>query len=582
MNKTIRQIYLSYIETVWKSKFIFVLFFWVFVSSIVVLEPIVFTKIISKIEDFYKSWIFDTNWTIKLIIFWWLFIIISIFIQYIYDYLLVWHTANKNYVDECNKYTKKVIYMNYSDFLLKKQWGLYKIFDRWTDSQVKFLYFFFQDILRSLSWIIIIIFIMFYVNWLMTLVVLSMIPIMSFLWIFFIRKVSPHQKELNDKWDWIFWTIWNLLSWFMLTKALTLENTFTTDISKRLTKILNKQLEINKYWSISTIYTNMVVMISRILVLWFGVFFVVNNTLRFSELFLFFSYIWWIYFPLWFIFSRFKEATQFLVWIEKLHSEFDNLELEDLNIWDKIKKVKWDIEYNNVKFKYSGKKYIFNDLTFKINSWEKIAFVWNTWSWKSTLINLLLRFWDVDKWEILLDWINIKNISKKSLRNHIWIVTQDVSLFNDTIKNNLLFVNPKATKIELERCLKMAEANFVFEFDNWINTVIWERWLKLSWWEKQRLSIARLFLKNPEILILDEATSALDNKTEKLIQRALDNLMKWRTSIVIAHRLSTIKNSDKIFVLEDWKIVEEWTYNQLMDNKAKFFELSNPEHLIIN
>ena len=265
-----------------------------------------------------------------------------------------------------------------------------------------------------------------------------------------------------------------------------------------------------------------------------------------------------------------------------MHSEFDNLELEDLNVWDKIKKVKWDIEYNNVKFKYSGKKYIFNDLTFKINSWEKIAFVWNTWSWKSTLINLLLRFWDVDKWEILLDWINIKNISKKSLRNHIWIVTQDVSLFNDTIKNNLLFVNPKATKTDLERCLKMAEANFVFEFDDWINTVIWERWLKLSWWEKQRLSIARLFLKNPEILILDEATSALDNKTEKLIQRALDNLMKWRTSIVIAHRLSTIQNSDKIFVLEDWKIVEEWTYNQLMNNKAKFFELSNPEHLIIN
>lgn len=582
MNKTIRQIYLSYIETVWKSKFIFVLFFWVFVSFIVVLEPIIFTKIISKIEDFYKTWIFDTNWTIKLIIFWWLFIIISIFIQYIYDYLLVWHTANKNYVDECNKYTKKVIFMNYSDFLLKKQWGLYKIFDRWTDSQVKFLYFFFQDILRSLSWIIIIIFIMFYVNWLMTLVVLSMIPIMSFLWIFFIRKVSPHQKELNDKWDWIFWTIWNLLSWFMLTKALTLENTFTTDISKRLTKILNKQLEINKYWSISTIYTNMVVMISRIFVLWFGVFFVVNHTLKFSELFLFFSYIWWIYFPLWYIFWRFKESTQFLVWVEKLHSEFDNLELEDLNVWDKIKKVKWDIEYNNVKFKYSGKKYIFNDLTFNIKSWEKIAFVWNTWSWKSTLINLLLRFWDVDKWEILLDWVNIKNISKKSLRNHIWIVTQDVSLFNDTIKNNLLFVNSKATKIELERCLKMAEANFVFEFDDWINTVIWERWLKLSWWEKQRLSIARLFLKNPEILILDEATSALDNKTEKLIQRALDNLMKWRTSIVIAHRLSTIQNSDKIFVLEDWKIVEEWTYNQLMDNKAKFFELSNPEHLIIN
>jgi ABC-type multidrug transport system fused ATPase/permease subunit len=112
--------------------------------------------------------------------------------------------------------------------------------------------------------------------------------------------------------------------------------------------------------------------------------------------------------------------------------------------------------------------------------------------------------------------------------------------------------------------------------------VIWERWLKLSGWEKQRLAIARLFLKNPKILVLDEATSALDNKTEKLVQKALDKLMKWRTSIVIAHRLSTIQNSDKIFMLEDWKIVESWNYNELMNNKSKFYSLANPEHLIIN
>lgn len=582
MNKTIKKIYLSYIETVWKSKFIFILFFWVFASFIGVYEPIIFTKIISKIEEYYRTWLFDSDSTIKLIIFRALFILLSIIIQFIYDYYLIWHTANKNYVDECNKYTKKIILMNYSDFLLKKQWWLYKIFDRGTDSQVKFLYFFFQDILKSMTWIIIIITILFYINWLMTLIVLSMLPVMTFLWIFFIKKVSPHQKELNDKWDTIFSTIWNLLSWFMLTKALTLEYTFIKNLQNRLTNILHKQLKINKYWSISTIYTNMVVMISRILVLWFGVFFVINQTLSFSELFLFFSYIWWIYFPLWYIFSRFKEATEYLVWIEKLHEEFDDLESEELLVGIKISNVVWNIEYNNVAFKYSGKKNIFKDLNFKINSWEKIAFVWNTWAGKSTIVNLLLRFWDLENWEILLDWININKISKKSLRSHIWIVTQDVSLFNDTIKNNLLFVNPNATDKQLEKCLKLAEASFVYEFNDWLDTLIWERWLKLSWWEKQRLSIARLFLKNPEILILDEATSALDNKTEKLIQKALDNLMKWRTSIVIAHRLSTIQNADKIFMIENGKIVEQWTYTQLVEKKSRFYELSNPEHLILN
>jgi ATP-binding cassette subfamily B protein len=114
-----------------------------------------------------------------------------------------------------------------------------------------------------------------------------------------------------------------------------------------------------------------------------------------------------------------------------------------------------------------------------------------------------------------------------------------------------------------------------------LDTVIWERGLKLSGWEKQRLSIARLFLRNPEILILDEATSALDNKTEKLIQKALDTLTKWKTSIVIAHRLSTIKNADRIFMVEKWKIVESWSYDQLMNKKEKFYSLANPEHFVL-
>lgn len=582
MNKTIKNIYISYLKTVWKSKFIFILFFWMFVSFIVILEPIIFTQIIKKIEYFYQTWIFDKTWTINQIILRSVFIVFSISMQYIYDYVFVWHTTNKNYVEECNKYTKKIISMNYSDYLLKKQWWLYKILDRWTDSQVKFLYFFFQDILRSSIWIIFIIIILIYINPLMSLIVLWMVPVMCYLWYFFIKKVSPHQKDLNDRWDAIFATIWNLLSWFMLTKVLTLENTFTKDIQKRLWKILDKQLEINKYWSISTIYTNVVVMISRILVLWFWVFFVINNKLSFAELFLFFNYIWWIYFPLGYIFSRFREATQYIVWVEKMHTEFDLLESEDIHTWSKIKKVDWKIEYNNIRFKYTWKKTIFKDLSFEINPGEKVAFVWNTWAWKSTIVNLLLRFWDTTGGEILLDWKNINTISKKELRKHIWIVTQEVSLFNDSIKNNLLFVNPKASEEELKNCLKMAEANFVFDFDEWTDTIIWERWLKLSWWEKQRLSIARLFLKNPEILILDEATSALDNKTEKLIQKALDKLMKWRTSIVIAHRLSTIQNSDNIFVLENWKIVESGNYTKLINQKAKFYELSNPQHLIIN
>lgn len=124
--------------------------------------------------------------------------------------------------------------------------------------------------------------------------------------------------------------------------------------------------------------------------------------------------------------------------------------------------------------------------------------------------------------------------------------------------------------------------DFVFKQKDWINTEIWERWLKLSWWEKQRLNIARIFLRNPEILVLDEATSALDNKTEIEIQKSLDELIAWKTSIIIAHRLSTIKKVDRIFVLENWQIVEVWNYEELLAKKWKFFELANPDKMVMN
>jgi len=580
--KTIKYIINSYKKTVWKSKFIFILFFWLFVSFIVVIEPFIFTKIIILIENYFKTWIFDRDWTIKLIISWGIFIFFSIFMQYVYDYFLVWKTVLQNYVDESNKYSKKIISMNYPDYLGKQQWKLYKIFDRWIDSQFKFLYFLFIDLLRSWTAIIIVIIIMFSINWLMALIALSMIPVMTFIWVFFINKLSPYQRELDKKWESIYWKIWNILSWFMLTKALTLESYYYKNIKNKLSQLYIEQKKITKYWSISTVYTNMVVMISRIMVLWFGVFFVIRWNLSFAELFLFFSYIWWIYFPLGFIFSKLRDSTIQLVWVEKLYNEFHDLELENITKWVTLKNIKWNIEYKDVEFWYSKNINILNKISFSIKSWESIAFVWNTWAWKSTIINLLLRLWDIDNWKILIDWKNIIKISKKSIRNHIWIVTQDVSLFNDTILVNLLYANPKASEQEIVKALKKSEANFVFNLKDWINTVIWERWLKLSWWEKQRLSIARLFLKNPEILILDEATSALDNKTEKLIQKALDKLMKWRTSIVIAHRLSTIQNADRIFMIENWKIIETGKYDELVKNKWKFYGLVNPEHLILN
>lgn len=578
----LKKIFWDFIENTWKMKFIFMILLWIWISFLSYLEPIFFTQIIKVIEDYLKNWFFKSNDFFRYFIYWWIFIFISIISSLIYVYYLVRKNTLLNYIKVSSKYSKKIINMSYPDYLSKEVWAVYKIFDRWVGYQFEFIHFFFLELIKTWWWIIFISIILFYNDYKMTFITLSLLPVMILFWFLFFKKLWPYQKKIDKKWDSIFADIWNIMSVFSLVKILSIEKIFSKKIDEKLDFCYNEQLKLYKWWTISDLYTGFFITISRFLVLWFWVYFLINWKITFSTLFLFFSYIWWIYFPIWNLFWMLWSVQSRLTAIWKFYSEFDSLDLEyKSEKWIKLKKISWEIEFDNVNFSYWDNNVI-NNLSFKLIPWEKVAFVWDTWAWKSTIINLILRFWNLKNWEIRIDWNNINMVNLKSLRNHIWVVSQDNSLFNLSIEENLLFANPKATNKEIELALKHTEAEFVFKLPEWLKTIIWERWLKLSWWEKQRISIARLFLKNPKILILDEATSALDNKTEKLIQRALDELMKWKTSIVIAHRLTTIKHIDRIFMLEKWKIVEQWNYEELINLGWKFFHLVNPKLLIIN
>jgi len=203
-----------------------------------------------------------------------------------------------------------------------------------------------------------------------------------------------------------------------------------------------------------------------------------------------------------------------------------------------------------------------------------IALVGQSGSGKSTIANLITRFYDVNEGVIKLDGHNIKGITKKSLRNLMGLVTQDSILFNDTVKNNIALGKDNATEEEIIDALKVANAwEFVKELPEGLETNIGDSGNKLSGGQKQRLSIARAVLKNPPIMILDEATSALDTESEKLVQKALENMMKNRTSIVIAHRLSTIQNADKIIVLHRGEIVEQGKHLELLAQKGTYQKL---------
>lgn len=232
------------------------------------------------------------------------------------------------------------------------------------------------------------------------------------------------------------------------------------------------------------------------------------------------------------------------------------------------------ITFQNIQFGYEQDKPLLSNFNLNIEKGKSIALVGESGSGKTTLANLINRFYDVDQGEILIDSIPIHKLSKKDLRQMIGIVTQDPILFNDTVANNLSLGNPKASKEAMIEAAKIANAHaFIEQLPQGYETNIGDRGGKLSGGQKQRLSIARAILKNPAILVLDEATSALDAASEKLVQEALEKLMKNRTSLVIAHRLSTIQKADRIVVLDKGKIIEQGTHQELMNLQGTYATL---------
>ncbi len=257
----------------------------------------------------------------------------------------------------------------------------------------------------------------------------------------------------------------------------------------------------------------------------------------------------------------------------------------DIEIFDSpnakdIVNPKGDIVFKDVSFEYpDDHNQVFKGLNLSIKPGEKVAIVGPSGGGKTTLCNLIPRFYDITSGSITLDGINITDITLKSLRKSIGVVQQDVYLFSGTVYENILYGNPSATKEDVERAARLANADeFIRELKDGYDTYIGERGVKLSGGQKQRISIARVFLKNPSIIILDEATSALDNESEYEVAKSLNALAEGRTTLTIAHRLSSIKNSDRILVLTNDGIVEEGTHDSLMAQNGiycQFYKMAN-------
>lgn len=254
------------------------------------------------------------------------------------------------------------------------------------------------------------------------------------------------------------------------------------------------------------------------------------------------------------------ESTEMLEILNTPHEIIDNTD-------KKLVISSGRINFEKVVFSYDGWDNIFEWLNLNIKPGEKVAIVWASGSWKTTLTKLLFRFFDIQWWKILIDWQDISQVTQDSLRSQLSMVPQDPILFHRSLKENIAYWKPDATEQEIIAASKMAKCHdFISKLKDWYDTFVWERGIKLSWWERQRVAIARAILENKRILVMDEATSSLDSESEKFIQDAMDEVMRNKTCIVIAHRLSTIIKMDKIIVMDNWKIVESWSHNALIKN----------------
>jgi len=287
----------------------------------------------------------------------------------------------------------------------------------------------------------------------------------------------------------------------------------------------------------------------------------------------------------------FKDVTKEFDVVKRLRRLFDEHQPErPYDIWSTYVYKTGNIHIENINFWYDWKKlnqensghntndWIFHNFSLSIPGAKKIALVWPSWSGKSTLVKLIAWYLRPDGGDIIVDWQKLKSISMESYYSYIGYLTQEPSVFDGSVRENLEYgmtniYSQKDSGEAIEEAIRNARCEFIYDLPNWLDTQIGERGVRLSWGQKQRLAIAKIFLKNPKIILLDEPTSALDSESEEAVTVAMNTLFIGRTVIIIAHRLQTVKHADNIIYIEKWAVVESGTHEELMKLEGKYFRM---------
>lgn len=418
--------------------------------------------------------------------------------------------------------------------------------------------------------------IMFTINVKLALVILIMVPILIFLMAYSNIKMSKAWRNMYQDIAGVNARIEDAVSGVRVVQSFTNEDYEMKRFTKNNYFFRDSKLGAYKVMAFVTANIYMLMRFVTLAVLVYGAWLSFNQELLYGELIAFVLYVNVLFRPIEKISALLELYPKGMAGFKRFIDLLDvKPDIKDRKNAKKVTHLQGNITFNNVTFAYDKTQApVLKDLSFDIHSGETIAFVGPSGAGKTTISALIPRFYDVEEGAITIDGIDIRDMTRRSLRSHIGIVQQDVFLFTGTLRENIAYGKLDATDEEIEEAARLAHMeDFVRELPAGYETQVGERGLKLSGGQKQRIAIARMFLKNPSILILDEATSALDTETEAIIQDALMQLTKDRTTLIIAHRLATIKHADRIIVVTKDGIVEQGTHDELLAQDGLFAHL---------
>lgn len=566
---------LSQLKTVRKSFWWLGILLLIYVACTVV-EPYfykLFVDEIQKIASANSTLIQSYPYLIKVSLAWIFLVWVTIIVFYIFETQTNMR-ANKDWERFALEMYQHILHLPVDYHISNNIGERLKIYDRGVGSVWEIGYDFFIDVIPTVLILISLLVFGFIIDPWMTLACLWILPIGILISITIGAKAHTLQREVNKLWDHIFSRFWDGFTNLSIIRLYAREKQETRIMTDAIHIWSVKHLWVRKFWAVLRTWEKVFELVGKMIVIITGTFFILNWRIGIGDLFFFVTLASRIYSPLQGLEVSYRNIIRYIADFDKIRLLLYRETEKDLGktifAW-----VKNSLTYNHLSFSYpSNDREILKNISFEIQKGQKVAFVGHTGSWKTTLTQLLTRFYEPISGSIEIDGTDIRDFTLESYRSRLAAVFQDTTLFNDTIRHNLEYVRDNVTFEQIrEACRQANILEFIEGLEKGFDTEVGERGLKLSGGEKQRLAIARAIIANPEILILDEATSALDAKTERLVQEAFNTLMEGRTSIIIAHRLSTIRHADRIFLFEKGELIGSGLHDELYISSPVYREM---------